>query len=103
MKKSYIIAVVISFIVILILIAWIFNIKQDLKLQTIPAEIKTTKQKIDSVSNERTNEISDFTKRSENDAKKSTEIIKSIQHEKIIVRDTSYAAMCKYIEDYRSE
>lgn len=101
MKKPYLIAVITSFVVILILLAWIFNIKQDVKLEKLPVEIKSTKQKIDSISKDRNDQITDFATRLETDAKTSNKIIKSIQHEEIIIRDTTYIVMCKYIENYR--
>lgn len=99
MKKPFNYIISAAVIALIILLIWLFLFK---KWETAkPDKIQNIEKQIDSAHQIQKTETDSFIKISDRDAKKSTSILKSLKHEKIIVRDTTYNAMCKYIEDYR--
>lgn len=67
----------------------------------IAKQIEIYVKKIDSLKTIRKQKLDSVSSESISLVEKSAKILKTIRHEKIIVRDTTYDAMCKYIENYR--
>jgi hypothetical protein len=61
------------------------------------------KQKIDTLETKRTSILDFISNESETNAARVKKITKSLKDEKITIPDTTYAAMCEYITNYRSE
>jgi hypothetical protein len=99
MKKPFKYIISAAVIALIFLLIWVFLFKKWDPEK--PKEIKRTEIKIDSLQQILNSGLNNYIDISEREAKKSKEILKSIKHEKITVRDTTYDAMCKYIENYR--
>jgi len=100
-EKLFYPVVAVAVIIIAILIFTMSNMSTSVKIDKKTDEKKTVQKKIDSLSAKRTEEITKITKTSKDNAVQAKKLIKNLPNEKTIVRDTSYAAMCEYITNYR--
>ena len=80
---------------------YIMDSINDLNILKREKQIEIETKKIDSVKTIRNQKLDSVSSESNSLVEKSAKILKTIKHEKIIVRDTSYTYMCKYIENYR--
>ena len=80
---------------------YILDIRNDRNNQLKIKQIELGVKKIDSVKTIRNHKLDSVKSESNYSVKKSTELLKKINHEKIIVPDTTYISMCKYVENYR--
>ena len=101
MKKPFKYIIGAAVIALMFLLVWVFLFKKWDPEK--PQEIKRTEKKIDSLHQVLNSGLNTYIDISEREAKKSELIIKSIKNEKIIVRDTTYDAMCEYIKNYRPD
>lgn len=103
MKNSYFItafiALLIYSVVVSVQVKRLNNKIEVMEARKLAGKAKKTS---DSITAEKKQELSDLVKQSDSASNQSSKIIKSIEHEKITVRDTTYDAMCKYIQNYRS-
>lgn len=101
-SRLIIIGVAISLLIIAGLIYYISTLKTDIEIEKSVEENKSIKTRIDSLETERTDLIDSVLTKSQSSADRANQITKTIEHEKIIISDTSYAAMCEYLSNYRS-
>ncbi len=95
--------VILTVSVIAGLIWYIFQLKAESKIQDkIEQKIEIQKQ-ADSLTTKRDDQIHSVITNSQTNAVRANNLIKTLPNEEIIIRDTTYAAMCKYITDYRPE
>lgn len=100
-SRLIIIGVSISLLIIAGLIYYITTLKNDIRIEKSAQENKSIKTRIDSLETKRTAIIDTLVNKSQSRADRANKITKTIKHEKIIIRDTTYAAMCEYLSNYR--
>jgi len=100
-EKLFYPVIAIAVIIIAVLIFTMSNMSTSVKIDKKTDEKKTLQKKVDSLSAKRTEEITKITKTSQANAVQAKKLIKNLPNEKTIIRDTSYAAMCEYITNYR--
>lgn len=100
-EKLFYPVIAIAVIIIAILIFTMSNMSTSVKIDKKIDEKKTVQKQIDSLSAKRTEETKKIINTSQANAFQAKKLIKNLPNEKTIVRDTSYAAMCEYITNYR--
>jgi citrate lyase synthetase len=80
---------------------YILDIRNNLNNQEKTKQIEIVSKKIDSIKTIRKQKFDSIIQESNNSVIKSNKLLKKINHEKIIIPDTTYSYMCKYIENYR--
>jgi len=100
-EKLFYPVIAIAIIIIAILIFAMSNMSTSVKIDKKTDEKKTVQKQIDSLSAKRTEETKKIINTSQANAVQAKKLIKNLPNEKTIVRDTSYAAMCEFITNYR--
>ena len=94
---------IISAIIIVLLLWYIFNLKTDIKIDRSKQQEKTIVKQIDSLKLKRNEEFQNVIKTSQANAVSAKKLIKPLSNEKTTIRDTSNAAMRRYLTNYKSE
>ena len=92
---------IIALLIIAGLIWYIYNLKTDYNINNSAKQYEAIQKRIDSLENKQTAIIDSMLKLSQSRADHATKITEKLKHEKIIIRDTTYAAMCEYLTNYR--
>jgi len=83
-------------------ITWyILDIRNERNNREKTKQIQIGVKKIDSIKTIRNDKLDSIKSESDSSVKKSSELLKKINHEKIIIPDADYDVMCQYIENYR--
>ena len=92
---------IIALLIIAGLIWYIYNLKTDYNINNSAKQYEAIQKRIDSLESKQTAIIDSMLKLSQSRADHATEITEKLKYEKIIIRDTTYAAMCEYLTNYR--
>lgn len=95
--------IIVMLIVVVGLIWHIYNLGNEIKTGGAAIEKKIIEKKIDSLEHERTETGSEYVEKSQITADRAAKLIHTLDHEKPIIIDTSYSAMCDYIATYRPD
>jgi len=102
-QKYFVPSIILLLIVIAVLIWTMANMTTNVKIDKKTTEKNQIQKKNDSLSVKRTEEITKIIDNSQANAVRADHLIKKLPNEKTIIRDTTYAAMCEYITNYRPE
>lgn len=94
-------AIIVSALIVIVLVWMIFNKSVDSKIVAEQSKKQNIEKVIDSIKTDKLQEKNNFSEKAETRSKTATTIFKSIPHEKPIVNDTTYSAMCDYITNYK--
>ena len=92
---------IIALLIIAGLIWYIYDLKTDYKIEKSANEYNQIKDTIDSIETKKIEIIDKVSKNSQSSADRADKLTKSFKNEKIIIRDTTYDAMCEYLTNYR--
>lgn len=95
--------IVVAFLIVVGLVWHIYNLNNEINIGGAAIEKKQIEKKIDSLETKRTETVSEYVEKSQITADRAAKLMQTLDHEKPIIIDTSYSAMCDYIATYRPD